>query len=130
MRLIKKLFLFIKLIIIEFTWDFPIPPKRPSRMLRLKFWKTVLYLYQRRKLETLDYNSKIKNFWKDHNHSQAKTYSAWLLSAFNKQRHVFVNEEIFKQLLSNSPKKFLKQVVEAVIQLHVFSINRRLQKIE
>ena len=108
MRLIKKLFLFIKLIIIEFTWDFPIPPKRPSRMLRLKFWKTVLYLYQRRKLETLDYNSKIKNFWKDHNHSQAKTYSAWLLSAFNKQRHVFVNEEIFKQLLSNSPKKILE----------------------
>jgi ubiquinone/menaquinone biosynthesis C-methylase UbiE len=107
-NIMKNFLIVLRLIITEHVWDFPIPPKKPSRMLGLRFWKTAAYLYQRRKLETLNYDSEIKNFWKDHNHSQAVSYADWLISIFNKQWHVFVNENIFKILLSSYPKKILE----------------------
>lgn len=108
MKKIKKFFIIIYLIFKERTWDFPFPPKKIVRLLSPSFWKTALYLYQRRKLETLDYDSKIKNFWKDHDHSQAIDYSDWLVSIFQKQWNVFMNKKIFDQILIKNPRNFFE----------------------
>lgn len=108
MRRIKIILAVIRLIFSDFKYDFPIPPKKPSRMFTTSFWSTVFYLYQRRKLETVPYGQSIKEFWVKHKHSQAETYQTWLRTAFVKQFQVFVSPRMFDQMLDQNPKKIFE----------------------
>ena len=49
-QILKKIPLLFYALFKDFRYDFPIPPKKFSRILSPSFWATFLYLYQRRKL--------------------------------------------------------------------------------
>ena len=77
-------------------------------MLSLSFWTTFLYLYQRRKLETLPAELNIKKFWIEHPHSQPASYIDWLRTAFVKQAQVFISNHMFDEILASKPKRILE----------------------
>ena len=108
MRKIRKYIFVFFLFLRERKWDLPLPPKKISRLLAPNFWLTFLYLYQRRKLETLSFNSNIKEFWIKNEHGKSKTYAQWLKTVFTKQYQVFVSENIFNLVLNNNPKNILE----------------------
>ncbi len=108
MRKIKKSILVIFLFFKERRWDLPLPPKKLSRLISPNFWITFLYLYQRRKLETITFNSNIKEFWIKNNHTQPDTYSDWLKTAFTKQYQVFISEKIFNLVIDTNPQNILE----------------------
>ena len=60
--------------------------------------------YQRRKLETLSFNSNIKEFWIKNELGKYKSYAQWLKTVFTKEYQVFVSENIFNLVLKNNPK--------------------------
>ena len=107
-KVLRKLPLLLFLMLKDCRWDFPIPPKKASRMLFPSFWTTFFYLYQRRKLETLSSETDIKKFWIKNPHSQPPTYVDWLRTAFVKQAQVFISNRMFDKMLDSKPKRILE----------------------
>lgn len=107
-KILKKLPLLLFVILKDLRYDLPIPPKKASRMLAPSFWTTFLYLYQRRKLETLNTEANIKKFWIEHSHSQPLSYIDWLRTAFSKQAQVFVSNRMFDKILASKPRRILE----------------------
>lgn len=97
----------------DFKFDFPVPPKYPSRMLKFTFWESMLQIYWKRKkhqkresVVTKHINdSDIKSFWKEAKF-EPPGYAAWLRTAMSKTYGVVVWDKIFRRLASEGESFF------------------------